>query len=146
MSYFTNKTVFAALIVIILAFETTEAFYRPMPGLVENTLNQILKKQLERRFGPIPISLRSTKATTPTPAPTPTTSTTSAPSRKFGSGDIEKFEANLWQQYDEKCLLKKCFGPTTIPTLKNNLCHFGVDGILTLLKKKEKFFFQTGCI
>ena len=107
MSYFTNKNLFAALIVIILAFETTEAFYRPMPGLVENTLNQILRKQLERRFGPIPLSLRSTKATTPTPVPTSTTSTTPAPPRKFGSGDIEKFEANLWQQYDEKCLLKK---------------------------------------
>ena len=104
MSYFTNKTLFASLIVIILAFETTEAFYRPMPGLVENTLNQILKKQLERRFGPL--SIRSTQATTPTPAPTPTTSTTSAPPRKF-SEDIEKFEANLWKQYDDKCLLKK---------------------------------------
>ena len=106
MSNFTNKTLFAALIVIVLAFETTEAFYRPMPGLVENTLNQILKNQLERRFGPIPLSLRSTRGTTPTPAPTPTTSTTSAPSRKF-SEDIEKFEANLWKQYDDKCLLKK---------------------------------------
>ena len=109
MSYFTNKTLFAALIVIILAFETTEAFYRPKPGLVESTLNHILNKQLERRFGPIPNKPRpSTRGTTPTPAPTPTTTTTtSAPPRKFGNGDVEKFEANLWKQYDNKCLLKK---------------------------------------
>ena len=53
MSNFTNKTLFAALIVIVLAFETTEAFYRHRPGLVEDTINQILKKQLERRFGPL---------------------------------------------------------------------------------------------
>ena len=99
MSYFTNKTLFATLIVICFAFETTEAFYRPMTGLVEKTLNQILEKQLERRFGPIPLSIRSAEATTQTPAPTPTTSTTSAPPRKF-SEDIEKFEANLWKQYD----------------------------------------------
>ena len=42
------------IVIIITAMSTSNAFYRLMPKLLENTLNRILARQLEMRFGRIP--------------------------------------------------------------------------------------------
>ena len=46
----------ATIIITVLSFIALEnncnAFYRPLPHLVENTLNKILSDQLDRRFVP----------------------------------------------------------------------------------------------
>ena len=57
-----NKVILTFLVIGFLAFENCQAFYRPMPSFIENTLNKILHDQLERRFG----ELTDTTAETPT--------------------------------------------------------------------------------
>ena len=58
-----TKEILTFLVIGFLAFENCQAFYRPMPSFIENTLNKILQDQLERRFGKL----------TPTTTETPTT-------------------------------------------------------------------------
>ena len=57
-----TKVILTFLVIGFLAFENCQAFYRPMPSFIENTLNKILHDQLERRFG----KLTATTAETPT--------------------------------------------------------------------------------
>ena len=42
------------IVIIMTAMSTSNAFYRPMPKLLESTLNRILARRLEIRFGRIP--------------------------------------------------------------------------------------------
>ena len=51
------------LVIGFLAFENCQAFYRPMPSFIENTLNKILHDQLERRFGKLTASTTETPTT-----------------------------------------------------------------------------------
>ena len=55
----------AAIILIVFSFVAFDnycnAFYRPLPSLVENTLNKILNDQLDRRFAPNEIVETATK-------------------------------------------------------------------------------------
>ena len=57
-----TKGILTFLVIGFLAFENCQAFYRPMPSFIENTLNKILHDQLERRFG----KLTTTTTETPT--------------------------------------------------------------------------------
>ena len=57
-----TKEILTFLVIGFLAFENCQAFYRPMPSFIENTLNKILHDQLERRFG----KLTTTTTETPT--------------------------------------------------------------------------------
>ena len=66
-----TKVILTFLVIGFLAFENCQAFYRPMPSFIENTLNKILHDQLERRFGKL------TATTTETPTTTMIESTTS---------------------------------------------------------------------
>ena len=69
-----TKEILTFLVIGFLAFENCQAFYRPMPSFIENTLNKILHNQLERRFGKL------TAITTETP----TTTTKDQLEQRFG--------------------------------------------------------------
>merc|ERR1712001_711857 len=49
------------IVLIMTAMSTSNAFYRPMPKLLENTLNRILASRLEMRFGRTPFLSYSLK-------------------------------------------------------------------------------------
>ena len=70
----TKVIIFVALIGL-MAFENCNGFFRPLPSLLNNTLNRVLKNRLERRFGITiswPTTTTSTTATTTTSPPTTT--------------------------------------------------------------------------
>ena len=58
-----SKGILMFLVIGFLAFENCQAFYRPMPSFIENTLNKILHDQLERRFGKLTTTTTETPAT-----------------------------------------------------------------------------------
>ena len=100
MSIFMTKS--HAIIVIFICFlaiEKTNGFYRPLPSLLKNTLNIILHKQLEKRFGPI-----STSTTSPIPTTMTTTTTSSPPSST--SSELQ-FSSTFAKFYVVKCIKKK---------------------------------------
>ena len=66
-----TKEVLVFLVIGFLAFENCQAFYRPMPSFIENTLNKILHDQLERRFGKLTATTtQETTTTTRVESPT----------------------------------------------------------------------------
>ena len=87
------------IVIFALSMGKSNSFgFRPLPGLYKNTLNTILHRQLERRFGPI-ITTTST-----TVSPTSTTSTTTVPSIE----EQKKLEFQaIWNAYMKKCKGKK---------------------------------------
>ena len=45
------KTKVIIIVLGFLAFESCQAFYRPMPSFLDKMINQVLESQLEARFG-----------------------------------------------------------------------------------------------
>ena len=46
-----TKEILTILVIGFLAFESCQAFYRPMPSFLDKMINQVLEDQLEARFG-----------------------------------------------------------------------------------------------
>ena len=68
-----TRIVIIVVILAFLAFDNSNAFYRPFPSLIEKTLNKVLTDQLNERF-----STSRTTAKPTTAALTTTTTTESA--------------------------------------------------------------------
>ena len=58
-----TKAILTFFVIGLLAFENCQAFYRPMHGFIEKTLDKILQDQLERRFGKLTASTTETPTT-----------------------------------------------------------------------------------
>ena len=65
-----TRQVIIVVILGFLAFDNSNAFYRPFPSLIEKTLNKILTDQLNERFSTSTTTAKPTTAALTTKAPT----------------------------------------------------------------------------
>ena len=65
-----TRIVIIVVILAFLAFDNSNAFYRPFPSLIEKTLNKILTDQLNERFSTSTTTTKPTTAALTTKAPT----------------------------------------------------------------------------
>ena len=99
-----TRRVIIVVILAFLAFDNSNAFYRPFPSLIEKTLNKILTDQLNERFSP------STTTAKPTTAALITTASASKTTNKGYESFNLKPKSNLHPKihhHPKRCTLNK---------------------------------------
>ena len=99
-----TRRVIIVVILAFLAFDNSNAFYRPFPSLIERTLNKILTDQLNARFS------TSTTTAKPTTAALITTASASKTTNKGYKSFNLKSKSNLHPKihhHPKRCTLNK---------------------------------------
>ena len=65
-----TRRVIIVVILAFLAFDNSNAFYRPFPSLIEKTINKILTDQLDKKVSTYTTTAKPTIAALTTKAPT----------------------------------------------------------------------------
>ena len=99
-----TRRVIIVVILAFLAFDNSNAFYRPFPSLIEKTLNKILIDQLNERFSTSTTTAKPTTAALITTAPTSKTTNKGYQSSTFKSKT--NFHLKI-HHHPKRCTLNK---------------------------------------